>query len=210
MNIEKNRIYFYQEYSYKNFITLSDDELRMVLSWRNSPEVRQWMMTTEAIELNTHLEYVEELKVRNDVFYWLILRQGAPIGVLNVTNVDFNTKIGEPGFYLSPDLLNRGEGILVLQNYKAFLLNIIGFDQLLGHNYIENTNALQLSLFFGATITGIEEKDGRKYISLCLKKEQFRDYKQERLILSFVKYNKENPILVDKILSGYKIIKYDR
>ena len=207
MNIEKNRIYFYQEYTYKNFITLSEDELRMVLSWRNSSEVRQWMMNTKPIELTDHLEYVEKLKIRNDVFYWLIMRKDIPIGVLNITKVDFNTKTGEPGFYLSPDILHRGEGILVLQNYKAFLLDILGFEQLLGHNYIENTNALQLSLFFGATIDGIIEKDSRKYVSLCLKKNQFKHYKQERLILSFVKYNKENPILEDKILSDYKTIK---
>jgi len=204
MNIDKNKIYFYQDYSYKNFITLSEDELKMVLYWRNSPEVRRWMMSTSPIKLAEHLEYVEKLKIRSDVFYWLIMRESVPVGVLNITNVDFNTKTGEPGFYLSPDLLHKGEGIFVLQNYKAFLLDILGFEQLPGHNYIENTNALQLSLFFGAAIDGIIEKDNRKYVSLCLKKNQFKHHKKEKLILNFVKYSKENPILVDKILSDYK------
>lgn len=202
MNIEKDKIYFYKDYSYKNFVTLSKDELKMVLSWRNSPEVRQWMMNTEPIKLEDHLDYVEKLKKRNDVFYWLIIRKGIPVGVLNIINVDLDTRVGEPGFYLSPELLNRGEGILVLQNYKEYLLDILGFEELLGHNYIENINALQLSLFFGATISGIVEKNGRKYVSLCLTKKGFIYYKTERLILSFVKYNRNNPVEKEKILSA--------
>lgn len=116
MNIEKDKIYFYKDYSYKNFVTLSKDELKMVLSWRNSPEVRQWMMNTEPIKLEDHLDYVEKLKKRNDVFYWLIIRKGIPVGVLNIINVDLDTRVGEPGFYLSPELLNRGEGILTFDN----------------------------------------------------------------------------------------------
>ena len=207
MNIEKDIIYSYKDYSYKNFTVLSEEELKMVLSWRNSPEVRQWMLNTELIELESHLEYVKQLKNRIDVFYWLIIRQNIPVGVLNINDVDYSTKTGEPGFYLSPDLHHRGEGILVLQNYKEFLLDILDFEQLFGHNYIENINALQFSLFFGAIIDGVIEKDGRKYISLCLKKEQFKYYDTGKLIHSFVKFNKENPVSVEKILSDYKMIK---
>ena len=204
MNIEKNIIYSYRDYSYKGFTTLSIEELKMVLSWRNSSKVRQWMMNPEPIKLEHHLEYVEQLKSRVDVFYWLIMRNTNPIGVLNITNINPFTKTAEPGFYLSPELPHKGEGIFVLQNYKEFLFNILGFEQLLGHNYIENINALQLSMFFGATIDGIVEKNGRTYISLCLKKELFRSHQKGKLIHNFVKFNRDYPVLVHEVLSCYK------
>ncbi|MDL2305366.1 UDP-4-amino-4,6-dideoxy-N-acetyl-beta-L-altrosamine N-acetyltransferase [Bacteroides sp. OttesenSCG-928-D19] len=203
MRIDKNEIYHYKDYSYKNFVVLSNEELEMILSWRNSSEVRQWMINTKEITLVDHLNYVQSLNSREDVFYWLILRGDNPVGVLNIINVDFTTKTGEPGFYMSPQSLNRGEGILVLQNYKEFLLNVLGFDQLLGHNYVGNLNALQLSLFFGADIDSVIEKGERKYVSLCLKKEKFKYYETRKLIPSFVKFNKENPLSIDQILIDY-------
>jgi len=206
MNIEKDKIYSYKDYSYKNFVVLSEGELKMILSWRNSLEVRQWMMNTEPIELKSHLEYVKQLKNRIDVFYWLIMRKEIPVGVLNITNVDFSDSTGVPGFYLSPALLHKGEGILVLQNYKEFLLDVLGFEQLFGHNYIENINALQLSLFFGAVVDGLIEKNGRKYVSLTLKKDKFKYYDTGRLMYSFVKFNRNNPVSVEKILSDYQKI----
>ncbi len=204
MIIDKYRIYQLDDYSYENFVTLGHDDLHMILGWRNHPDVSKWMVNTAPIAFQDHLGYVEGLKQREDAYYWLIKRKGNPIGVLNVVDVDHRTASGEPGFYLAPELVNRGEGIMLLRNYKEMLFSLLDFKILIGHNYIENINALQLSLFFGATIDGIELNNGRKYFVLELKKENFKSFRNENLILSYVKYAKSNPVELDEVLSKYE------
>lgn len=204
MTIDKKIIYSLDEYSYRNFTVLSHEELVKIWEWRNHPLVRQWMMNPNEIKLEEHLNYVENLKKREDAYYWLIYRKEQPIGVLNVTGVDHQNCIGEPGFYLSPEILDKGEGILLLYNYKHFLFDILHFETLTGHNLFENTRAFQLSLFFGAEVNGVVEKQGRKYISILLKREQFEKIPKERLMLQFVKYMKNNPVNMNLIISDYE------
>ena len=203
MKIDRYKIYPLDGYTYENFVSLDRKELEMILTWRNHAEVRKWMMNTAPITLEDHLAYVESLKQRDDAYYWLVRRGGIPVGVLNIMGEGIQEGIGEPGFYLAPEVLNRGEGILLLQNYKKLFLNILDFEILLGHNYVENVNALQLSLFFGAKIDGVIEKSGRKYISISLRKENFKDFRNENIVLSFVRYKKNNPVSISDILLKY-------
>ncbi len=44
-----------------NFINLNEDEIRLVLSWRNNPTIKKWMYTKEDISLEDHLNFIKSL-----------------------------------------------------------------------------------------------------------------------------------------------------
>lgn len=189
MKIDNFKIYNYDKYTYKNFITLTDDELLMILSWRNHEDIRKCMNTTELIQENDHLQYCHNLINRKDVCYWMILKGELPIGVLCLIDIDYNNMTCEPGFYLSPQIMGKGESLFVLSNYKDFLLNEIGFKGLIGHNYMDNKPSIVFTMFFGAEITGINEYKGRVCIQSYLAKDKFRNgIGTERLLLKYTKF----------------------
>lgn len=191
MNIDRNKLYTFRGYSYKNFINLSDAELLTILAWRNHEAIRMCMNNTEIISVDSHLKYCRNLVNRTDVCYWMILKDEKPIGVLNIIDIDYENGICEPGFYLSPKVMGRGESIFVLSNYKDFLLNELDFNGLIGHNYKDNKHSIIFTMFFGAEITGVTEVDGRVSIKSFLSKENFRNgVGTERLILKYTHFLK--------------------
>lgn len=192
MLIDKNKIYKYGKYSYKNFVTLTDGELLNILQWRNHPDIRKFMNNTEPIPEMSHLSYCHNLRNKDNVMYWLILKGDDPIGVLNIIDIDYERKTCEPGFYLSPEIVGRGESIFVLSNYKDFLLNEIGFNSLIGHNYLDNRYALSFTFFFGAEITSIEQKGGRVCVQSLLRRGSFvNGVGTERITAKFARFLRE-------------------
>lgn len=189
MKLDKNRVYNYYNYSYKNFIQLSDEELLMILSWRNHEDIRNCMNTTETISEEEHLKFCHNLTNRDDVYYWMILKGEQPIGVFCIVNIDYEKGTCEPGFYLAPKVMGRGESIFVLSNYKDFLLNGLDFKGLIGHNYKDNKPSIVFTMFFGAEIIGIEEQDGRISIQSYLAKEKLQNgIGTERLVLKYTQF----------------------
>lgn len=202
MQVDKNKIYMYDKYSYKNFVNLTDEELLLILQWRNHPDIRKCMNNTEPISEESHLNYCHNLKNREDVIYWLILKENKPVGVLNIIDIDYENGICEPGFYLAPEVMGRGESIFVLSNYKDFLLNKLGFHALVGHNYADNKPALVFTMFFGAEITGIEQKNGRISVQSLLKKESLvNGVGTERLTAKYARFYREWDM--DKAINEY-------
>lgn len=202
MQVDKKRTYNYDKYSYVNFVNLSDDELLLILQWRNHPDIRKCMNNTELIPVDSHLNYCHNLKKRDDVFYWLIKKEEKPIGVLNIIDVDYEQGTCEPGFYLAPEVMGRGESIFVLSNYKDFLLNGLGFNALVGHNYADNKPALVFTMFFGAEITGIEKKNGRVSVRSLLRKESLvNGVGTERLTAKYARFYRDWDM--DKAINEY-------
>lgn len=202
MLVDKNKLYTFDKYSYKNFVNLTDEELLMILQWRNHPDIRKCMNNTDPIPAESHLNYCHNLKNREDIIYWLILKEDKPVGVLNIINIDYDKEICEPGFYLAPEVMGRGESIFVLSNYKDFLLNKLEFKALVGHNYADNKPALAFTMFFGAEITGIEHKNGRICVQSLLKKESLiNGVGTERLTAKYARFYSNWDM--EKVLSDY-------
>lgn len=202
MLIDRNAIYSHEKYTYKNFIQLSDEELLMILSWRNHPDIRKCMNRSNLISEEEHLNFCHNLANRNDICYWMILKNENPIGVLCVVDINCYEKTCEPGFYLSPDVMGRGESIYVLSNYKDFLLNKLGFNGLVGHNYKDNVPSLTFTMFFGAKITGIKSINGRVCIQSYLSRDSFiNGVGTDHIVLKYAKFMRTWD--TDKFISEY-------
>ncbi len=104
----------------KNFVNLKEEEINMVRRWRNHPEVRKWMYTDHEITEEEHRNFIESLKHNRRDFYYLVYKEGKPIGVLYLNRVDFRNLNAYFGMYANPEEkipftgLTLGKSIIIL------------------------------------------------------------------------------------------------
>ena len=193
IKIERDIVYRVNDYSYKNYVILTDEEKELVWNWRNHPEIRKWMTNSDIIPLQSHLNFIEGLKTRNDAYYWLVFKDGAPIATLNFTHINYSDNSGMPGLYLSPDELNTGEGFTFHYYYKELAYHQLGFEALKG-GYVEvgNTRAFIMGSFWGGAPVSYFEENGKGYLELCGTKEEFDAIDKTHLLRDFTKFAREN------------------
>ena len=194
--------YNVNSYRYKNYVNLSEDEAKMVLDWRNNPEISKWMVTSGKISYESHTSFIDALKNRNDAFYWLVYKENSPYASFNITKLDYDKNSVEVGYYLNPIFLNSGEGLVFHFNYKLFLYNVLGVEVIEGNVQWGNTRALQLSLFFGAKIIGIVTNGDKKYLKLETYKGSMDLISENTVIRQFIRYCKGNPVDWNNLMFG--------
>ena len=91
-----------------NFINMNEKEARMVLRWRNSPQIRKWMYDSHKISWDEHSKFIESLKHQNQKFYYLVKRKNEYLGVINLVKVDWKNKNAYLGIYVAPEKIGMG------------------------------------------------------------------------------------------------------
>lgn len=82
--------------------SMAEDDLPMVLAWRNHPEVRRFMFTQHEISLAEHTKWFTRV-VQDETRRLLIVQeQGSPIGYVQFSNVEPGG-VADWGFYACPD-----------------------------------------------------------------------------------------------------------
>ena len=94
----------------KNFINLDESEKKLILNWRNSEVIRNNMFNNQIIEINNHINWLNNLKKNEHNKYYLVFFDEIPKGVVYYNNLDFINKKGEWGFYLGEKF--KGGGII--------------------------------------------------------------------------------------------------
>lgn len=136
----KNNIDFENSF-FKNFINLTREELQVVLKWRNFESIRKWMRNSRLITLEEHLEFARKLSGDNKKFYYLCFIKDAPVGVIDITELDIKNKNAYWGIYTRPDKIIPKASHLM----RDGLLKII-------FEYLE-LNTLKLEVFEGNETT---------------------------------------------------------
>lgn len=124
----------------KNFIDLTEQEARLVLSWRNDSRIKKWMHTKEDISWEAHLRFIESLKSTRHKDYFLVLDKEEYLGVIDL-NHEFL------GIYANPHKQRVGD--VLLQEIIEFAFTCKGLPRLKAEVYKENTKAIKLYERFG-------------------------------------------------------------
>lgn len=205
IQIDKKKIYESHGYKFKNFVSLTLEEKLMILEWRNNNKVRKMMVNKDIISETEHLRFIENLKEREDCFYWLVVdREGNDIGVLDIIHVDEKNDAGELGFYLNP--LEVGKGFEFVLECDYFIFNTIK----LGNNLItidvDNKDVLMLNAYFGTTFEGIKEIEGKKYYynNHTNGKNLVRRYHEFRL-RDYIAFMKAHKNIVEELKQKYHV-----
>ena len=194
MQIDKNKIYEVGNYVYQNFATLSETQVKQVWGWRNSPVIRKYMYNVEEIPLESHLHFVKGLEERLDVVYWLVYYKGDPIGVINLTSIDYAKSRCELGYYMIPEKMNSGLGVDFVYHTILFIFETLKVAELFGSIHEDNKSAIILDSYMGCALgeaITVDSNRGAKYVSWILEGQKFLNNKEEKNNLrNFVRYAK--------------------
>ena len=76
-----------------NFTDLSNDEKKIILEWRNNPNIKKWMYTQSDITLESHLNFIDSLNNSKDKLYFLVKKEDENIGVIYFTQIEPNESL---------------------------------------------------------------------------------------------------------------------
>ncbi|NPA65648.1 MAG: UDP-4-amino-4,6-dideoxy-N-acetyl-beta-L-altrosamine N-acetyltransferase [Epsilonproteobacteria bacterium] len=137
----------------KNFIDLDENEQKMVLQWRNDPNIKKWMVSQEIISLEDHMKFIKNLSYNKNTLWFLVKKDNQPIGVINL-------KENEIGLFKNPSL--QGVGTDLLKAIIDYGLKL--YDTLRLEVFNTNTKAITLYKKHGFRIT--KEENGKIYMEL--------------------------------------------
>ena len=109
---------------------LKHEDLLMVLSWRNRPEVRQYMLTQREIGLDEHSKWFD--KASQDKTRRLLIVEDSlqPVGFVQLNNV-CGGGISDWGFYVRPDA-PKGSGRKLGLTTLTYAFNELGLHKVCG------------------------------------------------------------------------------
>ncbi|MDD5052041.1 MAG: UDP-4-amino-4,6-dideoxy-N-acetyl-beta-L-altrosamine N-acetyltransferase [Sulfuricurvum sp.] len=97
----------------KNFVDLNAEERKMVLTWRNHDSIRTHMYTDEPIGEKEHETFINSLSGRNNKQYFVVYKNHAPIGVIDLTEI--TSESASLGLYANPFSDRKGIGRIILR-----------------------------------------------------------------------------------------------
>ena len=152
-----------------DFVHLSDNEKRMVLEWRNHPNVKEWMYTSDNIALEAHLSFIDSLKHRSDKRYFVVKNDKDYLGVIDFYNIIDDSC--EFGLYVNPFAHTRGIGKELLTQSILYAFNALNVQTLVLEVFCNNTKAIHLYEKYGFTPVGTKTFNKNEIIIMELKHE---------------------------------------
>ncbi|NOR55562.1 MAG: UDP-2,4-diacetamido-2,4,6-trideoxy-beta-L-altropyranose hydrolase [Sulfurovum sp.] len=152
-----------------NFINLSLEEKKMVLAWRNHPNVRKWMFSQETISLDNHLNYINSLHSIEDSVYFLVKEGAQAIGVIDFTSIDYEKRNAKFGIYSNPDLM--GVGSFLMRKIIDYGFNILKVETLVSEVFEDNISAIKLYKRYDFRNTMTKQVNNRDVIYMELDNE---------------------------------------
>lgn len=150
-----------------NFTDLNREEKKMVLLWRNTPNIKKWMFTSDDISMNNHFNFIESLNNQEEKLYFLVKNSNEYIGVINFT--DITSDSSEIGIYSNPSL--RGVGNILLQSIMSYAFNNLKVQKLIAEVFSQNEKALNLYKKYGFLEVKRRVFDNKELICMELKNE---------------------------------------
>lgn len=139
---------------------LTHDKIEMLRQWRNDPKIQQYMVYREYITPEMQERWFEKINNDNN-FYFIIEYEGREVGMINIKDVDYEKKTGEPGIFIYADeLWNSDVGMRASFCFGDFVWGTLGLESMYIHVVASNKRALEYNLFLGYEVqSGYENED---------------------------------------------------
>ena len=144
---------------------LTEDKIELVRKWRNDPKIQQYMVFREYITPEMQKAWFARIN-NEDNFYFIIEYQGKEIGLIDIKNIDYEKRMGEPGIFIYEDeYLDLDVGARASFCLVDFVWNVLNLESLHIHVLKSNKRAIQINQFVGyQLLSGQENKDVQEYI----------------------------------------------
>lgn len=131
-----------------NFRPLCESDSFLVLNWRTNLRVSKFLITDIEYDLGFQLEWIKSIKARFDSFVWIIQLNEVPIGVINISDIDYCNCSCSWGYYIGNDDY-LGYGGFIPPYFYNFVFNTLNFATLNVKVFPENLSVIKLHLKFG-------------------------------------------------------------
>ncbi|MBQ9239190.1 MAG: UDP-4-amino-4,6-dideoxy-N-acetyl-beta-L-altrosamine N-acetyltransferase [Treponema sp.] len=137
--------------TFKNFTELTEQEIELIWSMRNSTRVRTKMYNQEIVPLEQHKKWVAMLKNRTDCRYFLSFVDNTILGVVDFTAI---SEIEcEWGYYLDEKYLNSGYGVVLEYYALKYAFETLHVNKLCCAVLESNSNVYDAHIkYFGFTV----------------------------------------------------------
>ncbi len=152
-----------------NFVDLSLAQKRMVLSWRNNPDIKKWMYTQDDIKEEDHLNFIDSLRTREDKKYFLVRKGETEIGVIDFNDIQKDSCI--MGIYSNPNI--SGVGKLLIEEIINYGFNILKVEKIFSEVFKKNERGINLYKKYGFKEIDIKEINNQKVICMELVNENW-------------------------------------
>ncbi len=143
---------------------MSENDLELVLSWRNHPQVRRYMYTQHEISLEEHTRWFDRAK-QDSERHLLIFEPGStPLGFINIHQIAPGG-IADWGFYVAPDA-PKGTGRSLGNAALQFAFKTLTLHKLCGQALAFNERSIRFHLGQGFQQEGVlrqQHFDGQQY-----------------------------------------------
>ncbi|MGY6037513.1 UDP-4-amino-4,6-dideoxy-N-acetyl-beta-L-altrosamine N-acetyltransferase [Aeromonas sp. AE23HZ002T15] len=133
---------------------IKEEELDLMLSWRNEPKVRRNMYTQHVISPEEHYSWWVSMQDRKDQIYYMYEYEEQPCGIAAFNNLDLKNENSAWAFYSSPsapkgtgtrmEYLMLEQAFITLNLYKLYC-EVLSF----------NKSVISLHQKFGFEVEGI-------------------------------------------------------
>ena len=147
-----------------NFTDLTDEQILMVLRWRNDERVARKIHEKQKRERAGAQKIYRKFEKRRNEKIFLVKEDSDYIGVIDF--VDIEADSCEFGIYANPEL--KGKGKILMQTIVEYAAKMLKVAELKSCAYNENEKAIALYRKFGFEIYGRDEQ--MSYMSLSLSK----------------------------------------
>lgn len=130
-----------------NFTTLSESQKKMILTWRNHPNVKVYMYNDKEITEAEHFGFIETLKNREDRRYFLVQENKSDLGVIDFNAISKESAI--MGLYANPTLTQKGIGSRLMEAIVTYAFETLKIQTLKAEVFAENQRAKVLYEKFG-------------------------------------------------------------
>lgn len=165
---------------------LTESKLELVRSWRNDPEVSQFMLSQNYITQEQQLKWFNKINNDNNLYY-LVLYRGEYIGLVDMNDIDYDNKCGENGFYIALKKY-QNFGVLAFQVLYClydYWFGEMNMDYVISRIMHTNPRASRMAEYLGCVKYGDPTDTYQEY--RLYKDNYFSNENRKRLIR---KYNK--------------------
>lgn len=149
---------------FNNIIDADEELIEKIRTWRNSKQVSKYMYTNHQITKKEHQKWIGKFKKQNNKKAWVIIYKNKPVGLIQLSDIDYKNKAVEWGFYIADETLH-GKGIGSASLYKLieYVFDIMKFDKIRTITLENNIKAVKLYKKFGFKTVLIKDKLQRDY-----------------------------------------------
>lgn len=159
---------------------LTHDKIEMVRQWRNHPKIQQYMEYREEITPEMQEQWYKKISSNGKDYYFLIEIDGKDIGCINIRDIDYEKKEGEPGIFIwDDDYLESDASYRSVFAMMDYVFDTLNLQKMVIHILNDNTRAIRFNTSYGYKLS--EGQEGIYNQRYTLEKEDY--FKRRNLII---------------------------